>query len=498
MGTSYCFKITDLSKQLSESGYIKQIESKILRLIEINNSAIIIHTDTLYQMETYLQAYWAVWHNSPFKDYTDNDIKKYIDSWEMGKTNKQTKIADEIGVSNELSHLISFYVKNIYLQPIYFHRAIKMYPDNLDPTTKIYQRYKYLNGNNAKDKYIERTQSIYQEFRRLLPNEDKEAIHDIRKILFFTESLIAGLPHYLYNSPILVQFIRSIFELKQMYDLVIPNNGLPRMNKYFNNVDISNYKVNYVHFEKDAVILENPDFTRENIEFWYQGAIDTFKLKGNVSKLIESAKLDNKKPICINDGWVIFEPKEHSEKKKYFEVQEEFSTLLKIRKQLDKFNLLDTTTHQLSDWKNIEQKINEFWNTLSTPTKELFLSNKNTELFKIIKTFPPQPIKEKNNSQFSVLEWATIFYYANETNLLPETRTIKNRMEKFIQIHKIKTTLNHFNNNYYTAKNRIHDKNDYPIEKLKLILPFLSKNYKKSVVKVKNDIEFLRAEKTEY
>lgn len=116
--------------------------------------------------------------------------------------------------------------------------------------------------------------------------------------------------------------------------------------------------------------------------------------------------------------------------------------------------------------------------------------------FKEIKqTQPPQ---QANKSAFSVLEWATIFYYADETKLLSENLTIKARIEQFINKYEINTTINYFRTQYYKAKNRINKKNDYPINKLELIIPFLKENYNKTVTKVENDIIFLKKNTTEY
>lgn len=108
---------------------------------------------------------------------------------------------------------------------------------------------------------------------------------------------------------------------------------------------------------------------------------------------------------------------------------------------------------------------------------------------------PPQPIVE---SPFSVLEWATIFYYADETNLLPKNRFINERMKEFMSKHQINTTFDNFKAKYYEAKKRINEKNDYPINKLELIIPFLKENYKQTVTKVENEIIFLEEDKPEY
>jgi len=108
---------------------------------------------------------------------------------------------------------------------------------------------------------------------------------------------------------------------------------------------------------------------------------------------------------------------------------------------------------------------------------------------------PPQPSVE---SPFSVLQWATIFYYADETKLLPESRFIKTRMEQFMRKHQVNTTFDNFKTKYYEAKRRINEKNNYPINKLELIIPFLKENYKQTVTKVENDITILKENKPEY
>jgi len=116
------------------------------------------------------------------------------------------------------------------------------------------------------------------------------------------------------------------------------------------------------------------------------------------------------------------------------------------------------------------------------------------EVTPLTKALPPQPVIENH---FSVLEWATIFYYADEAKLLNESRLIKTRMEKFMSKHQINTTFDNFKTKYYEAKKRLNEKRDYPINKLELIIPFLKENYKQTVMTVKNDIDYLKVEKEE-
>ena len=129
--------------------------------------------------------------------------------------------------------------------------------------------------------------------------------------------------------------------------------------------------------------------------------------------------------------------------------------------------------------------------------KEWFADEKRfiDEVTPIVKALPPQPIVE---SPFSVLEWATIFYYADETKLLSESPLLKTRLEQFMSKHQIQTTIDNFKTKYYEARKRINEKNDYPINKLELIIPFLKGNYKQTVTKVENDIIFLGENKPDY
>lgn len=145
----------------------------------------------------------------------------------------------------------------------------------------------------------------------------------------------------------------------------------------------------------------------------------------------------------------------------------------------------------ITDISNWIEKKSEY-ESLSIPRKRKF-----NEFLEYIKTkaLPPQPIVE---SPFSVLEWATIFYYADETKLLSESRLRKTRLEQFMSKHQVNTTPVNFKNSYYEAKRRINVKNDYPINKLELIIPFLKENYKQTVTKVENDIIFLEENKPEY
>lgn len=105
-----------------------------------------------------------------------------------------------------------------------------------------------------------------------------------------------------------------------------------------------------------------------------------------------------------------------------------------------------------------------------------------------------EPENNHGEKVFSVKEWATIFYYADETKLLPLSKSLSERIKVFIKKHDIETTFDYFRKEYYNAKKRINVVTDFPIAKLEVIIPFLKSNYNQTVVKVENDIIILKEE----
>ncbi len=192
-----------------------------------------------------------------------------------------------------------------------------------------------------------------------------------------------------------------------------------------------------------------------------------------------------------------------------------------IRKEYLEKQFSDLGLSKESGYKSIQYYYNELNNAIKGE-KSIFtgriIINKSDNTFAIIDNYRvyikmtldsfekrkniyfPDNIQPQSivKSPFSVLEWATIFYYVNDTKLISENHLIKTRMEQFISKHKINTTFNNFKTKYYEAKRRINDKTDYPINKLEFIIPFLKENYKQTVTKVENDIFFLKENKTEY
>ncbi len=96
--------------------------------------------------------------------------------------------------------------------------------------------------------------------------------------------------------------------------------------------------------------------------------------------------------------------------------------------------------------------------------------------------------------EFSIPEWATIFYYAEQTKLLPDCKNKKIKRENFMEKHEINTTYSYFKNELSIVIKRINIESNYPTDKLEKIIPFLTNNYAQAVVKVDNDISYLQNE----
>lgn len=102
---------------------------------------------------------------------------------------------------------------------------------------------------------------------------------------------------------------------------------------------------------------------------------------------------------------------------------------------------------------------------------------------------------EQPKYNLSNFEWATIFYYAESANLIPG-RKKSDKAKEFFKTHGLTCSEKSFLNNIYTATKRLNKDNNYPLEKLNGILPIVTEYYPLLVVKITNDIEFLRKEMT--
>ncbi len=112
--------------------------------------------------------------------------------------------------------------------------------------------------------------------------------------------------------------------------------------------------------------------------------------------------------------------------------------------------------------------------------------------------YSEQPNKQESKySNLTVLQWGAIFHYADTTNLLPKSKTKIAKLNTFIEKHKIETTLKYLRTQYYKANNQINKYNNYPIDKLEEIIPFLKQHYPQTIGLIKNDIEILQEYKDE-
>lgn len=105
----------------------------------------------------------------------------------------------------------------------------------------------------------------------------------------------------------------------------------------------------------------------------------------------------------------------------------------------------------------------------------------------------------QQTESFSVPEWATIFFYADSANLLSgnNTDSFQNKLNCFVETHNIKRSKSSLRNEYYTIKNKINVKLNYPIEKLNKILPFMNEYYKQSIGLINNDITYLEENRSD-
>ncbi len=98
--------------------------------------------------------------------------------------------------------------------------------------------------------------------------------------------------------------------------------------------------------------------------------------------------------------------------------------------------------------------------------------------------------KSIQKGKFSALQWGAILYYAIDLERDPNSN-LEEAIPKYISENNIQQTFQSIRNNYYSASNRINKKNDYPVNKLEQILPFIKEKYPKALQKVKSDITIL-------
>ena len=131
--------------------------------------------------------------------------------------------------------------------------------------------------------------------------------------------------------------------------------------------------------------------------------------------------------------------------------------------------------------------------------KEWFNDEKNfiTEITPLLKSLPSKTLEK---SSFSVLEWATVFYYADGTKYLNES-TISAKIKEFQKKHNIDYSNDSFYNKYNTVKKRVSGDEQCGVKELSNMVEILHKiqqfmhlNYNKCCHQMMNDIDFINAE----
>ncbi|MGV8139483.1 MAG: hypothetical protein AB2L20_30165 [Mangrovibacterium sp.] len=164
--------------------------------------------------------------------------------------------------------------------------------------------------------------------------------------------------------------------------------------------------------------------------------------------------------------------------REFIENSIEFTNKLILEKRADKYDWDSFFENDVDRFFSLYfplQKINEFIAELENP-QESCVSHPN------------------NKYNFSIPQWAAIYYYVEK--LLPSTHLRKDKMQQFIDQNNIDTTFKSFKSNVSQTFVRINRKNDFPIEKLRGIIPFIKEKYGSEIVsKILNDIDYIKEEK---
>lgn len=197
------------------------------------------------------------------------------------------------------------------------------------------------------------------------------------------------------------------------------------------------------------------------------------------------------------------------------EIKKAERTLKDGIKNIDNFCLNSAWCNGIEELKVLEEKArSERLDNLKAELKKLqettvYYYKKGNLTFKNIELFE-QIIKELHNneqepqqargkySHLTSLQWGAVFYFVETTNLLPESKTKQTALKAFKERHKINQSFNTFRNDYYLAKRQLHKHNNYDVENLKEIIPFLKEHYSKTVARVESDITLLQEYKDEY
>jgi len=284
------------------------------------------------------------------------------------------EIKSKLNTDNDIVHWFAYFIRNIYMQPVYYYDAINLYPETLPEHEKILKRYDYISGKCGivKDKF---KSGAFNELKDII---DKIIIdNDVKKLLkgifHFTTILIKELPYewFIYSeSPVFFDFIKELDELRQEYQSFVENVPFPTIEKEVNKVKIikSSFELNipdapYVHFKKTgrtpfyympkAGFKDRSKYIKVKEE--YEDKFIRFK------QIIENIESVEERNILLNNTMDFVrrcvELTEITNYKEYFEGLEN-----KIRK-LKEPSVLKNKSESNSNWNN-KSKIDNMQNEL--------------------------------------------------------------------------------------------------------------------------------------
>ena len=251
------------------------------------------------------------WYNNfeslYFDRYPKIEVDKkdidYLRSKYQTSTQLIKEIKKKINIDNDLLNWFAYYIRNIYLQPVFYYDATKLYPDTLPEIEKTIKRYDYISGkcNIVQSKFNSLSYQDIKEIINKLISDETETEKLLKKIFLYVELLIYDLPNnwFIYNqSPVFISFIDTIRELKQYYDFNMGNKGLPKLNKCF--IDVKKLKNNFELpvFENKTIYQskESKPLDSNTLDLLNEIGITNI-LKNKYSQLSNS---ENKLHQCLN------------------------------------------------------------------------------------------------------------------------------------------------------------------------------------------------------
>jgi hypothetical protein len=170
-------------------------------------------------------------------------------------------------------------------------------------------------------------------------------------------------------------------------------------------------------------------------------------------------------------------------------------------------------THPVPDDENIDNTIQESSNSaegVSNPVNSgdaLGIENNNDTKGGAKSVVSEATAKNDNGTAlntkpgdklFSVRDWATIFYYADDACCVSEIEQLIDRIKKFKVDNGVDTSNEYFKKQYYAVRTRDIENCKRPaevIKSLKAVEPYLAYSYPRAVARLRNDIELAKSSK---